>query len=116
VSEAGLSVTSLRPYGPFREIERSEAELLARNQRDRRLVLTITSTGGVWTAYAGPRLVNAYLYFKAARPLPAQLRVPAVTLENGQPVVADEDGWSAECGCPLCDPEAAVEALDSSYT
>lgn len=77
----------LAAYGPWRLITKAEAFRLP----PRYVLSVVHGDGDDWGAIAGPRLVNILEYFKSTKPLPADLLVDDVWIdERGWPVTGDE--------------------------
>ena len=80
--------TTLTQFGPWKEITRAQA---AAAPPSRVLSVVEGDTGDVWVASAGFHFVNVLLYFRSTAPMPAELFVEDVWLdERGWPVAGDE--------------------------
>ena len=81
-------VTTLTQFGPWKEITRAQAAAAPPTY-----VLSVieSDTGDEWVASAGFHFVNVLLYFRSTKPMPADLFVGNVWLdERGWPVSGDE--------------------------
>ena len=79
---------TLTQFGPWKEITRAQAAAAPATH-----VLSVidSDASDEWCASAGFHFVNVLLYFKSKKPLPADLFVEDVWLdERGWPVAGDE--------------------------
>ena len=79
---------TLTQFGPWKEITRAQAAAASATH-----VLSVIDgdESDEWCASAGFHFVNVLLYFRATKPMPADLFVEDVWLdERGWPVAGDE--------------------------